>query len=295
MLMKNRDCIIVELHIILTNFSKKGNFMPRKILREISHETINELFQKYELATPSLYQSAFHEKALQKGINLEDFKPIEELKKLMLEFDTKIQSHVDGLMKLSSYTQEAKVAIETKDIAALDEIREKTAEMIFCLRGIEEEYYHDSLTGLLNQNGLIRYAVTPSKNMGINGILLVFDLDDFKRINITYGHTIGDAVLKKFASVLIKTVENIPEKSKFLARYEGDEFVMIVDEHNMDYVKNQFRKLQKNSLLLKIKGQEEKINFSFGAAVFANGKKYAEILNKADVEMYRNKAERKES
>lgn len=269
--------------------------MPRKILREVSHETINELFQKYEFATPCLYESVFNEKAVQKGINLKDIKPIEELKKLMLELDTKIQSHVDGLMKLSSYTQEAKIAIETKNSAALDEIREKTAEMIFCLNGIEEEFYHDSLTGLLNQKGLMRCIVTPSKSMGINGVLLVFNLDNFKKINVAYGHTVGDAVIKKFASVLTKAVENIPEKSKFIARYEGDEFVMIVDEHNMDYVKNQFRKLQKNGLLLKIKGQEEKINFSFGAAVFANGKKYAEILNKADAQMYSNKAERRGS
>jgi len=268
--------------------------MPRKTLRAVSHETINELFQKYEFATPSLYESVFNEKAVKKGIHLHDVKPIEELKKLMLEIDVKIQNHVDGFTKLSTYTQEAHVAIETKNSAALDEIKEKTAEMIYRLKGIEEEFYRDSLTGLLNQKGLMRYTVTPSKSMGMNGILLVFDLDNFKKINRTYGHNIGNAVIKKFASVLAKAVENIPEKSKFLARYDSDEFVMIVDEQNMDYVKNQFRKLQKKGLLLKIKGQEEKVNFSFGAAVFANGKKYADILNKADEEMYRNKAERKE-
>jgi diguanylate cyclase (GGDEF)-like protein len=269
--------------------------MPRKTLRAVSHETINELFQKYEFATPGLYESVFNEKAAQRGINIQELKPIEELKKLMLEIDVKIQNHVDGFTKLSAYTQEAKVAIETKNIAALDEIREKTTEMLYHLKGIEEEFYHDSLTGLLNQKGLMRYTVTPSKNMGMNGILLVFDLDNFKKINRTYGHNIGNAVIKKFASVLQKGIENIPEKSKFLARFDSDEFIMIVDEHNMNYVKNQFRKLQKKGLLLKIKEQEEKVNFSFGAAVFANGKKYADILNKADEEMYRNKLERKEA
>lgn len=267
--------------------------MPRKILRAVSHEAINELFQKYEFATPSMYQSAFHEMSIKKGIHLKDVKPIEELKKLMLEVDEKIQTHIDGFTKLSSYTQEAIVAIETKNIAALNEIKEKTAEMSYRLKGIEEELYRDNLTGLLNQKGLIRYTVTPSKNMGMNGILLVFDLDNFKNINGTYGHTIGDAVIKKFSSILIKAVENIPEKAKFLARYYGDEFVMIVDEHNMDYVKNQFRKLQKHGLILKIKGQQERVDFSFGAAVFANGKKYAEVFNKADEEMCRNKAEKK--
>lgn len=268
--------------------------MPRKILRAVSHEAINELFQKYEFATPSLYESVFHEKALEKGISIKDIRPIEELKRLMLEIDAKIQTHAESFLKLSSYAQEAQVAIETKDTAALNEIKEKTAEMMYRLKGMEEEFYRDSLTGLLNQKGLMRYTVTPSKSMGMNGILLVFDLDDFKKINSTYGHTIGNAVIKKFASVLAKGVENIPEKSKFLARFDGDEFVMIVDEQNMDYVKNQFRKLQKKGLLLKIRGEEEKVNFSFGAAVFANGKKYADILNKADEEMYRNKAERKE-
>lgn len=269
--------------------------MPRKTLRAVSHETINELFQKYEFATPHLYESVFNEKALERGIDLKDIKPIEELKKLMLEIDAKIQTHIDGFTKLSSYTQEAIVAIETKNIAALDEIKEKTAEMLYRLKGIEEEMYRDNLTGLLNQKGLIRYTVTPSKSMGMNGILLVFDLDDFKKINRTYGHSIGNAVIKKFASILVKAVENIPEKSKFIARYDGDQFVMVVDENNMDYVKNQFRKLQKTGLLLKIKEQAEKVDFSFGAAVFANGKKYADILNKADEEMYRNKAEKKET
>lgn len=59
--------------------------MPRKTLRAISHETINELFQKYEFALPSLYQSMFHEKAAQRGVNLESFTIEEEIKNLFLK------------------------------------------------------------------------------------------------------------------------------------------------------------------------------------------------------------------
>lgn len=191
------------------------------------------------------------------------------------------------------YAQQAKTAMETKNHHALNEIVEKTTEMICCLKGEEEQLYCDSLTGLLNQKGLMRHIVTPSQSMGLNGIMVMVDIDNFKMINAKYGHSLGDAVLKRFSLVVVKALENIPQKSKFIARLNGDEFVAIVDEQNMDYIKTQFRKLQKNGLVLKIRGEEEKINFSFGSTVFANGKKYVDVLNKANEDMYQNKMDRK--
>jgi diguanylate cyclase (GGDEF)-like protein len=86
-----------------------------------------------------------------------------------------------------------------------------------------DEAQTDPLTGLPNRRHLERY-VTDLTARGSSGVLGVADLDGFKEVNTVHGHLVGDEVLQQVASVLSRTLR----AGDFLARYGGDEFVIVL-------------------------------------------------------------------
>lgn len=86
---------------------------------------------------------------------------------------------------------------------------------------------HDGLTGLLNHAAfMVRFDDEINRAIRFDQklVLIIFDLDKFKRINDTYGHTYGDHVLKTIAGIIKDSVRNID----VVARYGGEEFVVIL-------------------------------------------------------------------
>lgn len=87
----------------------------------------------------------------------------------------------------------------------------------------------DALTGLLNRRYLyerLKDEVARSERYGHNFSLLMLDLDGFKYCNDTFGHLIGDNILKDIAEALLNTVRSMD----IVARYGGDEFIIILPE-----------------------------------------------------------------
>lgn len=150
---------------------------------------------------------------------------------------------------------------------------------------------HDSLTGLYNRHYLYHYAEKVLNIAKINqnclGVMVI-DINDFKYINDTYGHQVGDQVLINFASKLKLSLRNGQE----VFRIGGDEFLLIF-ENTLD------EKLFQ-SIGIRIKSSVEqypiidsydfKITISLGTALFPNdGLIFDELYNKADREMYSRK------
>jgi len=91
----------------------------------------------------------------------------------------------------------------------------------------------DALTGALNRNGLrsifeSQYELSLATSNSF--VLAICDLDNFKKINDTYGHIAGDKMLENFVSVTKKTIRN----SDIIIRYGGEEFVIILPTLNKD-------------------------------------------------------------
>lgn len=87
--------------------------------------------------------------------------------------------------------------------------------------------YHDQLTGLYNRTYFATKVVEEMKQAEINQhpiSLLMLDLDNFKRINDSYGHFIGDEILKKVAQAVRKKIR----KGDILVRFGGEEFLVLM-------------------------------------------------------------------
>ena len=101
--------------------------------------------------------------------------------------------------------------------------------LVFYINAMETQISTDPLTGLNNRGQLLRYTLQKS-NMRREGRLtfvIMFDVNDFKSINDTFGHAEGDHALLIIADSLRKVLRN-HNTPMFLARYGGDEFILIV-------------------------------------------------------------------
>lgn len=147
----------------------------------------------------------------------------------------------------------------------------------------------DPLTGILNRrealnillaelNRAVRYNTCFS--------VMLIDIDHFKIVNDTFGHPIGDQVLKKFADTLLKSIREYD----YLVRWGGEEFLVIlphVDLNNVRYIAERIHELTSN----KTYGKVEKITASFGIAVYQPGQSLEDILSCVDQALYQAKRE----
>jgi diguanylate cyclase (GGDEF)-like protein len=103
--------------------------------------------------------------------------------------------------------------------------------------------YTDFLTGLSNRRQLDEYLrrkiseARESKSFG----LVMMDIDDFKKINDTYGHAEGDRALEEIASVISSALR----KEDFVARYAGDEFVAVLDTDGEEALEKAVGRIEK--------------------------------------------------
>lgn len=144
----------------------------------------------------------------------------------------------------------------------------------------------DSLTGLYNRRfGEQRLAaeVARSERRGHPVTLLLLDLDDFKKINDTYGHAAGDQVLQYFASQL----NNVIRGSDLAVRLGGDEFLVLLPECTTEQLNIVLNRL--GSLETDWQGNRLRVNFSAGWTEYKTGDRLEDLLARADEALYATK------
>ena len=147
----------------------------------------------------------------------------------------------------------------------------------------------DALTSVLNRNGLFRVLETLIAK-GAPFVLYYFDLNHFKFINDTYGHTVGDRVLVTFCN----RIEKHLTRRHALARMSGDEFVLIYVPDSVSAEQEQeFWQRVENEFSVPIQsdsGESFLLSYSVGRAVFPdNGKSIDALIHHADTAMYEHK------
>ncbi|MFH2015096.1 MAG: EAL domain-containing protein [Pseudomonadota bacterium] len=162
---------------------------------------------------------------------------------------------------------------------------------------IQELAYFDPLTHLPNRRALLdRLGVTLERAhaTGRRGALLFIDLDNFKSLNDSQGHDVGDAYLVQVAQRLSACVE----EGDHVARIGGDEFVVCIDDAGATDAEASHRADRTAEAVLRelarphrIGPVEHQASASVGVVVFdGNEPRVDEVLKRADIAMYRAKA-----
>lgn len=150
---------------------------------------------------------------------------------------------------------------------------------------------HDPLTGLSNRlvlNDRLAHAIDHAKRFNKYIAVIFCDLDNFKPINDTYGHSTGDEILKSIANVLKSTLR----KEDTICRFGGDEFVIVIEElMGFEYLEKILEKIRALSCQpFIIEEKELSVGMSIGAAIYPNDADSAEgLLHCADEAMYHAK------
>jgi len=150
---------------------------------------------------------------------------------------------------------------------------------------------HDQLTGLSNRrNFQLSFAreIATAKRYGTQLALFYLDLDQFKIVNDTNGHEVGDSLLRLVA----KTLEDVVRETDILSRIGGDEFTLIMPSADHEGVVNVARKINENLLALDfwVGDKYYKISTSIGVAIYPmHGANEHELLSNADLAMYQAK------
>jgi diguanylate cyclase (GGDEF)-like protein len=125
--------------------------------------------------------------------------------------------------------------------------------------------------------------------------LLIIDLNKFKKYNDTYGHQYGDMLLKEVALFL----KNSIRKPDFVARYGGDEFVVVMpeaDENRALYLAQRLYEMWESypfTMTSRKTWKKEKVTLSIGTATFpSEAKDIEELFNKADAKLYMAKGQK---
>ncbi|MFT3812549.1 MAG: EAL domain-containing protein [Acidovorax sp.] len=164
---------------------------------------------------------------------------------------------------------------------------------------IESLAFYDPLTGLPNRRMLLNrldQATAQAVDTGQMGALLFLDLDQFKVLNDTRGHEVGDLLLQQVAQRLKATVR----AGDTVARLGGDEFVVMLDKLAPERAAAvaQVRRVGEKILAslsqpYELGGQTHRGACSVGATLFGRGRcAAAELLRQADIAMYQVKAQR---
>ncbi len=150
----------------------------------------------------------------------------------------------------------------------------------------------DDLTGLKNKaaltEGINDFIRSPNNN---KGLFIVLDIDHFKAFNDTYGHDVGDEILMELGKFFQEKFTG----DEIVGRFGGDEFIVFIkninDVESAQRIASEIYEEAAESIKLP---DDKKIGLSMGIAIYSGVEKhYSEIFKKADIALYKTKADRK--
>ncbi|REL34528.1 GGDEF domain-containing protein [Thalassotalea euphylliae] len=227
-----------------------------------------------------------------------------EVKAKSIDTLSGMQQHIKDSVSLiaklmNSYSDEQKQIHRTNE-ATIQELTsqiESTSNFVDQLEKqlnvAEETSLIDELTTIGNRKGYVLRINDERKHWQITKqplTLMVIDVDNFKSINDTYGHSIGDQVLKCLGQTLKKHIRN----SDYVARFGGEEFVIILPATEIDRAVQIGQKIQGviNNLKFELRKKNKvlKMTCSFGIAGFSQKcSNSTDVFNLADKALYKAK------
>lgn len=201
------------------------------------------------------------------------------LSDMILVQPTGRQVYLDVSVTFITVAEESLVLLAFKDVTQQREIQMQLTDIA----------QHDSLTGLLNKRTFhmrLEGAVSRARRSGESAVLMVIDLDNFKRCNDSFGHQTGDHLLGRVGEVILKQVRGASDES---FRYGGDEFAVLVVNTSLEIAAKIGERIRREFQA----GECYGTTMSIGVAAYANGMEAGAFLDAADQALYKAKSQGK--
>lgn len=213
------------------------------------------------------------------------------------ELGNSIQQHLSGILDAMSNYRQQENNREQELTEQLQQLQQELASMEKTAQeaqaAIEEQRYkamHDKLTGLPNREGYeqrLHQEQLRIQRYQNPLTLLVCDIDFFKRINDNYGHQAGDKVLQLVAKAFQKHIRDVD----FVARFGGEEFIILMPETTSEQAFNAAEKLREviAGAPFSFKKEPVQITMSIGISQFGKNEMESSVFERADKALYQAK------
>ncbi len=210
-------------------------------------------------------------------------------------FEELTQLHEETLISYDETTIDtASMTKRFNDIQAhmIDEIKKANdiiAQLSHQVLALEKDSNLDSLTKVFNRRALSTHLnyLCNQKNLQHELHLLMLDIDDFKKINDTYGHIAGDKILIFVANILKRTLRDGDK----IFRFGGEEFIIIlnrIDTAHCKKIASRLLSLVSDNKLI-YKGESINVTISIGATKYVNDDTPDSFIARADQGLYKAK------
>lgn len=221
----------------------------------------------------------------------------EYLKKSWLEmkegrtsmYDKNVVTVVNNNIESHFHINKQHVTIDMTQLGYYVEIQEIT-QLYTLFRYIEESAFYDQLTGVRNRNSYLNTLEEWNTEEYLPLGIIIGDINRLKYVNDTYGHIVGDNMLIDIANI----IKSSTPKQAMIARIGGDEFVILIPRSSIN---------ECEQVIDKVKLRCSEIINDYGSPSIALGytirtnirQDIAELVKQADIEMYKNKYDRRKN
>jgi diguanylate cyclase (GGDEF)-like protein len=174
---------------------------------------------------------------------------------------------------------------------ALAELKQAHSQLESLNAELEKQARYDYMTGFLNRRYFVE-AVGTCAHQGGNGAMLCIDVDNFKQINDSFGHLVGDDALRLIA----RTISSATRDGDLIARMGGEEFAIFL--RNVDF-KGAFKAAEQVRMAIEAtpfeptEGVRHDLSVSIGVALSGETKDFKTLFGQADMRMYTAKQQGK--
>jgi len=307
-LIDSADGLMSEDQLIGIQFSKLRQTISRpldlRVIAQAEHY-LEEIMQRQEIVRRNLGEA----KVTLKQIVVSLIFNIEELSDSTGEFQDKLEHYSEKISKTDDIKELNQLLVvimeETRQmqrntlnyrndfLAARAEVslaQNKINQLETELLEMGEKVHEDHLTGILNRRGLDNAFEREASRAIRHQASLCFallDIDNFKQLNDTHGHKVGDDALV----YLVESVKDTTRPEDIVSRYGGEEFVILLPNTNLEEAIHILSRIRRN-LTKKFFLHENKrllITFSAGVAQLQPGESQESIFKRADEALYRAK------
>ena len=209
---------------------------------------------------------------------------------IMVRFNGKLANRISKMdrymNKLSNGDFDSEMPHELMTVD--DEIKSLASDGKKMARALKTLVEYDALTELNNRRSAdkkLEEIRVKAVELGMKYCICIADIDFFKKVNDTYGHEMGDLVLKMVAEKLKKGMIG----KGFAARWGGEEFLLIFENRELDIAHRELAMIMDEVRTIWVPDSDRQITMSFGLTAMAPGESIDDSLNRADTNLYEAK------